>query len=58
MASCICGDFNVVLNSEDRMGGQPVHDNETIDFKEIMDKLSLMDMKAMERHFTWTNKHV
>lgn len=58
MPWCICGDFNFVLGSKDQKGGQPLYDNETRDFKVVMDNLNLMDMKAMGRHFTWTNKHV
>ncbi|PHT65887.1 hypothetical protein T459_30312 [Capsicum annuum] len=55
---CICGDFNLPLTSEDRIGGQLIHDYETRDFQEMMDRLNLVDMKAMGRYFTWTNKHI
>lgn len=54
----ICGDFNSLFTSEDRIGGQLIHDHDTRGFQDMMDSLNLVDMKVMGRHFTWTNKHI
>ncbi|XP_060169362.1 uncharacterized protein LOC132600312 [Lycium barbarum] len=54
----IMGDFNAVLNEEDRIGGSQVQDAETQDFANMIDNTGLTMMKATGRFYTWTNSHV
>lgn len=52
------GDFNAILELEDRMHGNVVQDHETRDFREFVEDVGMIELKAIGRPFTWTNSHV
>lgn len=54
----VMGDFNVVLNIEDRIHRSCVQANEIDDFAQFVQAANMMDLKASRREFTWTNNHV
>ncbi|KAK4366713.1 hypothetical protein RND71_014593 [Anisodus tanguticus] len=51
------GDYNAVLNTDDRILGSPVQDSETKDFKEFLADTDMEEVKACGREYTWTNNH-
>ncbi|XP_070014729.1 uncharacterized protein [Nicotiana sylvestris] len=51
------GDFNSVLNSQDRQHGTIIQDVETKDFREFMSDTSMNELPTMGRDYTWTNNH-
>lgn len=51
----ICGDFNNVLNFDERVGA-PVTASEIRDFKECVGYYHLSDLKQKGCFFTWNNK--
>lgn len=51
----LCGDFNSVLSSQDRLGS-PVTLAETQGSNMLMDELQLTPLRSKGRHFTWCNK--
>ena len=51
----ILGDFNVVLNLDERIGS-PVRLSEVKDFRECVEKCGLGDIKQAGRFYTWNNK--
>ncbi|XP_075083607.1 uncharacterized protein LOC142167343 [Nicotiana tabacum] len=51
------GDFNSVLNSQDRQHGTIIHDMETKDFREFMNDIGMNELSNMGRDYTWTNNH-
>ncbi|XP_048501331.1 uncharacterized protein LOC125497709 [Beta vulgaris subsp. vulgaris] len=51
----VMGDFNVVLNLDERVGS-PVRLHEVADFRDCVDHCELADLKQCGRFFTWTNK--
>lgn len=53
----ILGDFNNVLNTPDRIGGDRVQENEYPDLEEMMIQQGLFEHETIGVHFTWTNKH-
>ncbi|XP_010694718.1 uncharacterized protein LOC104907481 [Beta vulgaris subsp. vulgaris] len=52
----IMGDFNSVLESDDRINGNPVTNAETEDFRHMLDKTDLMVVKGIGGTYTWSNK--
>ncbi|XP_060170802.1 uncharacterized protein LOC132601754 [Lycium barbarum] len=54
----IMGDFNAVLEIEDRLVGSPVQANEMVDFSNFVQSASMLDLKVVGREYTWTNNHV
>uniref|UniRef100_M1DHQ7 AP endonuclease/reverse transcriptase n=1 Tax=Solanum tuberosum TaxID=4113 RepID=M1DHQ7_SOLTU len=51
----IGGDFNVVLNSEEKIGGLPVRDADCEDFKTCIESCDLAQVKFKGSPFTWWN---
>lgn len=51
----IGGDFNVVLNSEENLGGLPVIDADTDDFRSFIESCDLDQMNFKGSLFTWWN---
>ena len=51
----LLGDFNEVLNSEDKFGGRSINLNRALDFKECLDTCSLLDLGFSGPKFTWSN---
>lgn len=52
----ICGDFNTILYSHDRLFGQPVTNAELKDFTECVHDLGLTELAWNGNYYTWTNK--
>ena len=51
----IAGDFNEPLLDDDKYGGRAVSINRSLQFKECLDKCSMMDLGLTGLRFTWTN---
>lgn len=54
----IMGDFNAILQLDDRMGESAIHDIAVKDFEEFSGSIGLTVMKTMGRFYTWTNSHI
>ncbi|XP_070002176.1 uncharacterized protein [Nicotiana sylvestris] len=54
----VMGDFNVILEVEDRVHGNVVQDHEIRDFREFVEDAGMTKLKAIGRSFTWTNSNV
>ncbi|XP_058768939.1 uncharacterized protein LOC131642737 [Vicia villosa] len=52
----VIGDFNNVLKSIDRVGGNHVHENEYIDLTTLMQRIGLFEANTRGSYYTWTNK--
>ncbi|XP_020266911.1 uncharacterized protein LOC109842442 [Asparagus officinalis] len=50
------GDFNAILNNEEKLGGAPVSDTDTIDFQNFFSFSNLVHLKAIGNFYTWCNK--
>lgn len=53
----LMGDFNNVLTSQDRVGGNVVHPNEYVDLADMMERAELFEVDSIGDHYTWHNKH-
>lgn len=51
-----CGNFNVVLNQEEKGGGNLVMMNQMLMFADTLDTCDLCDLGFLGNRFTWTNK--
>ncbi|XP_075109284.1 uncharacterized protein LOC142181060 [Nicotiana tabacum] len=51
------GDYNVVLQAQDRQHGTEVRAMETRDFKEYMLDTGMHELQYVGRNYTWTNNH-
>ncbi|CAK8579658.1 unnamed protein product [Lathyrus sativus] len=54
---CIVGDFNNVLRTKDRIGGNRVTETEYIDLQNMMQRIGLFEMESKGDYYTWFNKH-
>nr|XP_016436446.1 PREDICTED: uncharacterized protein LOC107762590 [Nicotiana tabacum] len=54
----IMGDFNIVLNPEDRITGNPVLESETTYFNDFIVDSGMCELRTIGRDFTWTNSHI
>lgn len=52
----VIGDFNNILSTDDRRGGQPVSAHEFQAFQECIDQCMLSQMRWVGDHFTWCNR--
>ena len=50
------GDFNEVLSSEEKFGGNQINLNRALEFKECLDNCNFLDLGFAGSKFTWTNK--
>ncbi|XP_020266029.1 uncharacterized protein LOC109841500 [Asparagus officinalis] len=50
------GDFNAILNSEEKLGGTQITDSEVEDFQNFIDTSQLKHIKSTGCFFTWSNK--
>ena len=51
----ICGDFNCVMNIDERIGSQ-VRESEMREMKSCMLQCGLQDIKSFGNFYTWNNK--
>ncbi|KAK5775412.1 hypothetical protein PVK06_043300 [Gossypium arboreum] len=49
------GDFNAILNNTEKDGGRKKPRSSMDEFYDILDELSLVDVKTCNGWFTWTN---
>lgn len=49
------GDFNVVLNEEEKIGGLPINPQDSEDFAFCVNSSDPVDVGFKESHFTWWN---
>ncbi|XP_070039224.1 uncharacterized protein [Nicotiana tomentosiformis] len=54
----IIGDFNVVLDMNDRSNGSKVHESETRDFRRFLEICGMIELQTTSRYFTWINNHI
>ncbi|XP_059295379.1 uncharacterized protein LOC132048699 [Lycium ferocissimum] len=52
---CLGGDFNVILNPSEKLGGKPHRMYKSLDFSSCMDNCELTDIGFMGPNFTWCN---
>ena len=50
------GDFNEVLSSEDKFGGNQVNLNMALQFKDCLDVCNMLDLGFVGPKYTWTNR--
>ncbi|XP_074299044.1 uncharacterized protein LOC141630061 [Silene latifolia] len=55
-AWCICGDFNSLLNFNERLGSEVLW-SEIRDFRHCVEYCRVTDIQAYGSYFTWNNKH-
>ena len=48
------GDFNEVLNSDEKLGGRPINCNRALKFQECLNSCGIIDMGFSGPRFTWT----
>lgn len=53
----LVGDFNSVLNEDDRIGGNLVTWAEIVDFHNCVDTCGLIAMPHLGNHYTWNDKY-
>lgn len=49
------GDFNVIMNSEEKLGGRPHRAYKSFDFISTMENCGLLDIDFVGPKFTWCN---
>ncbi|XP_060178324.1 uncharacterized protein LOC132608297 [Lycium barbarum] len=52
------GNYNSVLDQDDRIHGNQIQNNEVWDFKEFLCDTHMVELKYIGREFTWTNSHI
>ncbi|XP_016500997.1 uncharacterized protein LOC107819404 [Nicotiana tabacum] len=52
---CIGGDFNVIMDSEEKLGGRPHRAHRSVDFTATMEYCGLVDLGYFGPRFTWCN---
>ncbi|KAJ8419624.1 hypothetical protein Cgig2_007643 [Carnegiea gigantea] len=57
-AWCVLGDFNSMLYSGDRIGGNPIQDHEVKSFTECIHSCGLQELPSKGSYFSWTNKTI
>ena len=50
------GEFNEILSSEDKFGGNQINLNKALEFKECIDNCNFLDLGFAGPKYTWTNK--
>ncbi|XP_070011376.1 uncharacterized protein LOC142161891 [Nicotiana tabacum] len=51
-------DFNTVLNIEDRINGNQIHESEVKDFKNFMNDYHMAELRSIGAKYTWSNNSV
>ena len=52
----LTGDFHKLLVSSDKYGGRAVNINNSLQFKECLDRCNMVDLGFSGPRYTWTNK--
>jgi exonuclease III len=53
---CLFGDFNILLSSDEKSGGNPLDPNLTTSFRNTISLCDLQDLGYKGNTFTWTNR--
>ncbi|XP_074288599.1 uncharacterized protein LOC141613757 [Silene latifolia] len=53
----VCGDFNSITDTNDRIGGSEVSWAEMATMRKMLDDCQLQDLKCSGSYYTWNNKH-
>jgi len=53
----VLGDFNSILNVEDRIGGNPITWAEMMDFNKCVKESRLLEFPTQGNKYTWSDKH-
>ncbi|XP_074306341.1 uncharacterized protein LOC141641583 [Silene latifolia] len=53
----VCGDFNAILDFNERIGGAPVSYADVLPLAQVTQDCNLADLKATGAFFTWNNKY-
>lgn len=53
----IAGDFNSVLNVDDRVGGNPITWPEIVDFHHCVDTYGLIELPYVGQRYTWNDRN-
>ncbi|XP_074299724.1 uncharacterized protein LOC141630876 [Silene latifolia] len=53
----VCGDFNAILDYNERIGGAPVSYADVLPLAQVTQDCNLVDLNATGAFFTWNNKH-
>ncbi|XP_049406369.1 uncharacterized protein LOC125870045 [Solanum stenotomum] len=53
----VIGDFNSILKTDDRIGGNPVSWSEIVDFHECVTDCGLLEVPTQGNRYTWSDKH-
>lgn len=49
----ISGNFNVILNEDEKLGGLPFEQHEAMDFAFFINSCALMEVKFTGSNYTW-----
>lgn len=52
---CLIGDFNALLNQEDKLGGRSVTSSSNSSFQKFINDLGLIDVGFLDHPYTWSN---
>lgn len=52
---CVLGDFNVVTQASDKIGGRPIASSSKNGLLEVIDQCGLIDLGFSGHQFTWNN---
>lgn len=52
---CIGGDFNVIMDPDENLGGRPYTIHKSLDFINYMDSCEAIDLGYNGSAFTWSN---
>ncbi|KAJ8430737.1 LOW QUALITY PROTEIN: hypothetical protein Cgig2_004630 [Carnegiea gigantea] len=55
-AWCIMGDFNAVMNKEDRIGGNDVTEHEINELQSMVTQREIQELPSSGPYYSWTNK--
>lgn len=53
---CVIGDFNMVLDANDKQGGRPVASSSRLNLRQLTDDMGLIDLGFIGKRFTWNNR--
>lgn len=54
----VMGDFNCVLSSKDKVGGNPISLNNSLDFKHCINDCELIELPSSGLFYTWSNQQI
>ncbi|XP_019264059.1 PREDICTED: uncharacterized protein LOC109241742 [Nicotiana attenuata] len=53
----VMGDFNSVLHTDDKVGGNPVSLAEIVDFQQCIEQCELLELPTSGSRYTWNDRH-